>query len=202
MNTVNTKDNKTMLDNECGYIKNNPIRHSSEMPKEIITRKIDDEWLERLSNNYWATNFKGNVENDCPKDVLPEVRRAFKLRDKILTFGGEQVCMPFIDNDTQNIIDRGQLWYGDRVIMDYGYTSQCHYNSSVIWEKQRNDEEKDIRIVTGYALFEDGMWRSHTWCVLVQEEENIVVETTVEHVAYFGFVLTELEAKLFFISNT
>jgi len=49
------------------------------------------------------------------------------------------------------------------------------------------------RIVTRYALSDDGMWRQHSW-VLVGER---LVETTEEREQYFGVVLSDGEAEEF-----
>jgi len=197
MNNINLIE----LDNEAAYTKGKAIRNASDMPKEIVTKEMNKEWLERLSDKHWATHYTGVLEQEVDPNLLPYYKKALELRDKILTFGGEQVCMPFLDKDTDLIKDRGQLWYGDRSIMQLGYQSQCHHNSCVIWTESRHDEKKDIRIATGYALSNDGMWRSHSWCVLVEEESNTIIETTEERVAYFGFVLSDVEAVMFSIQE-
>ena len=99
--------------------------------------------------------------------------------------------MAFLYDQAKDIIERGQLWYGDNAIMKRGLPSRCHYNSAKIWE---TDKEK-YRVATGYALSPDGMWRQHSWVIEVGPKENRIIETTEFRVAYFGMVLTDEEAE-------
>lgn len=190
------------LDNNSAYTKGNAIRNSTDMPKPLVTKRMDNEWLHRLSDKFWATNYSGILHREYPGHLIPYLKIALRLRDKILTFGGEQVCMPFLESDMPLVLDRGQLWYGDRVIVNLGRSRQAHYNASVIWKNKRKNKDELVRIATGYALSDDGMWRSHTWCVLVEEESNTIIETTEERLAYFGFVLSETEAAAFYNQQT
>lgn len=198
MNNINLIE----LDNEAAYTKGKAIRHPSDMPKPLVTRKMDKEWLNRVSNHFWATNFSGILHREYPAHLIPHFKTALALRDKILTFGGEQVCMPFLESDMPLVLNRGQLWYGDRIIKNIGRACQAHYNASVIWEDKRDNKDELVQIATGYALSDDGMWRSHTWCILVEENSNTIIETTEERLAYFGFVLSEDEAVAFYNQQT
>lgn len=169
----------------AAYIKNKPITEPSQMPKPIEHYPMGDAWLERIKEYWWATHYEGVI----PKDAIPMAA----LRDRLLSFGGQQVSMPYTEDDLESIMTRGQLWYGDRTRMIKGEMSQCHKNSCALWELNKNL----LMIATGYALSDDGMWRQHSWLVHIKPRKNKIIETTTPRVAYFGFVMTEEEAYEF-----
>ena len=119
----------------------------------------------------------------------------FDMRDKILSFGGYEVCMPMLDPDCQNIIDKGEFWYGNKSKLVLGEPNYCHDNSHKIW---RADKSGKV-LCTGYALSKDGMWRSHSWVLDITQEEPVIVETTSPREAYFGYQLTSEEAENFIV---
>ena len=173
------------LDERVAYIKGNPIRNSSQMSTAIVTKPIDEEWDKNIRNRPWY--------HTSPESAY-EQKGQFQLRNILLTFGGSEVCMPFKDPDIEEILSRGQLWYGDRTKKVRGEPCHCHYNSARQWN--RNPEE--IVLCTGYALSEDGMWRQHSWCVEPRKQKSRIIETTVERVAYFGYAMTIAEAEKFY----
>lgn len=94
-----------------------------------------------------------------------------EIMRRLLDFGGYAVVMAWHESDAEAILERGQLWYGDRIIMQKGEPSQCHTNSAMLWEanKSRTLEgpyREELALATGYAMSEDGLWRQHSWCVL------------------------------------
>jgi hypothetical protein len=140
------------LDETTAYFKGRPIRNSDELSSPLITSPVDPEWNDRIKSNWW------HHSNKTPPRLAPGVKfddRLFELRDKLLSFGGSEVCLPVTEQDLSQILERGQLWHGDRVRFMRGQPSQCHRNSSYCWHAN-----KDITtICTGYALSEDGLWR-------------------------------------------
>lgn len=187
------------LQNITAYFKNSPIIEPKQVDKERIKcNKMDEEWIKTIRRNrqFWFTEYQFRFEDFLPHQ-LPYVPKVLSLRDRLLTFGGEQACMPVIDRDVDDILTRGQFWYGDILKMKKGEPCQCHYNSANLWDRNR----ENVKIVTGYALTVDGMWRQHTWCLQVKPRKNIILETTEERICYFGYVLTDTEAEKFFNSN-
>ena len=184
------------LDEKTAYNKGKPIRSASELPNKFQTIPMDDDWIETLKTKhfYHENDFTEMYIKIDPKNG----HRMIELREKLLSFGGQEVCLPEYEEDLAKILDRGQLWLGDRITMKRGLPSQCHYNSSLCWDANR---DRSV-LCTGYGLSEDGMWRPHSWCIHVKPRKNRVVETTVERIAYFGFVMTEEEAEEFLYSNT
>ena len=71
--------------------------------------------------------------------------------------------------------------------------SRCHSNCAHIW----NCKPKEYKIVTGWALSDDGIWRQHTWLL----RSKAIVETTSPREKYYGFVLTDEEANQFWWAN-
>lgn len=187
------------LQNITAYTKNNPITEPSQIDKDKLKwNKMNEEWIGRIreNNQFWFTEYKFNP-NDFLPHQLPHIPKIFELRDHLLKFGGEQACMPVIDTDADKILSRGQFWYGDIMRMKRGQPSRCHSNSAELWDKNRDT----MKIVTGYALAEDGMWNQHSWCIQVRPRKNIILETTFPRVGYFGFVLTDEEAEEFLENN-
>ena len=175
----------------------------------IKVKKMDEDWKERLKDRWWATNYAGN------KDNFTEVQgRMLKLRDKLISYGGEEVCFFDIDSDLNKLMARGELIIIrdsapnniDEALLKLvkGEASQCHKNSSIVWSSNRESKKFDgkLYLVTGYALSEDGMWRQHSWCLLKQPDgTNTIIETTLKRVAYYGFEMDEEEALHFALSN-
>ena len=177
------------------------IRELIRQKKEHITDlKInpyngDSEWAERCSENWWSVNYKG-VLDARQKKLLP-------LRDKLLSTGGVEVCLPIEEEDLDDILKYGQLW--DNLTVKYmtGRPSKCHSNSAALWDANR-DSYKDghaVIICTGYALSDDGVWRQHSWLVHAKSRANNLIETTVPRIAYFGFGMPFSMAEDFYWEN-
>lgn len=193
-----TKIDNVPLDQQIAYLLRNPITKPEQMPTPLVTIPMDDEWKDTISKHFWYHKNgideyiaeHGNIRADM-------VKKLFKMRDRLLKFGGEEVCLPVYDEDVVKIMERGQLWYGDRIHMMKGRPSQCHRNSSYCWEA---NQDKAV-LCTGYALSEDGMWRQHSWLVELRPRRNKIVETTVPRIAYFGYGMTTEEAWDFYYDN-
>lgn len=163
------------------------IRKPEDMPRKLKTIPMDDDWKEAIKDKFWATNYQGVI--------APMQWPILKLRDHLLKFGGEEVCLPAYEQDLDKILTRGQFWYGDRYEFIEGEPNGCHRNSSHLWL----DNKDSLLLATGYALSYDGMWRQHTW--LIHPRTNYIIETTAERLAYFGFVLNLEEAEEFSVFN-
>ena len=72
-----------------------------------------------------------------------------------------------------------------------GAPNGCHKNSAKLWSEGKG------KIVTGYALSDDGLWRQHSWV----NAGNQLIETTEPRVIYFGYTLDEDESKEFDNNN-
>lgn len=113
------------------------------------------------------------------------------LRKKLLRVGGhELVAPPEPDPDLDDVLERGQTAVAERVRRRQGLPSECHSNVARLYYRSAGA----LRIVTGYALSPDGLWRQHSWAM---EGDDTIVETTDSRVLYFGFVLRGREARRF-----
>lgn len=170
-----------------------PIYEAHQMisDKPLRCNALDDKWQAAInSQKWWASGYTG-IERGREQDHA--------VIKKILTFGGYEVCMAYMDEDADKILSRGQLWYGDKFLLMKGEPSQCHRNTCDLWEENIKDHE--VAIATGYALSPDGMWRQHSWLMHRRYRSVEVVETTVKRVAYFGYVMTHDEALSFCEEN-
>ena len=171
------------IDNIIAYERNNPIRNRKQMikGKAVTTEKMDDEMKEIHSSRKYKEE------------------SVYKLKEILLDIGGEEANMLENDPDTEKLLSRGQLWYGDNIEIDLGEPCQCHKNSCSLWEY----EQDNTVICTGYALSYDGLWRPHSWVIRVNIGEDIkLIETTKERVAYYGYGMTYKEAERFCIDNS
>ena len=182
------------LEQQIAYLSGDPITKPEQMSAPLVTKPIDAEWQSWIDEEWWAR--KNRLEDlDTSGFRHPEMLKdMISLRDLLLAFGGSEACMPGYDEDARRIIERGQLWYGDRIHAVRGKPSQCHRNAAYRWIA---NQEKTV-LCTGYALSEDGMWRQHSWLVELRPRKNYIIETTVPRVAYFGFGMTTEEALEFF----
>ena len=172
----------------------NPIRTPQQLPSlhPLTIGAPDEEWDLRIQNEWWYS--KATIQQELEKAPWMDAR-LLELHEKLLSFGGVRTCLPVLEDDLANILDRGQVWLGKTIKMMPGVPSQCHRNSSACWNVNRN---RTI-LCTGYALSEDGLWRQHSWLVDFRHQQ--VVETTVPRVAYFGFAMTQEEAEDFLAEN-
>lgn len=126
-----------------------PVFEADQMPVPVHWNPMNEDWKTRLT--------KSQIYNTSSGFDAQTLKAMKELHDKILTFGGDEVCMTQFDEDTPKILERGQFFYGSSY-MRKGQACQCHYNSARLWY-----ENKDrCFIATGYALSEDGLWRCHS----------------------------------------
>ena len=166
-----------------------PITTPEQISTPIHWNPMSDDWKRWIDSHQVY-----NGESRFSKEMLDAMKA---LHDKILSFGGDEVCMTAYDEDAVKTLSRGQFFYGSSY-MRKGQPSQCHANSAYLWDANRGH----CSIATGYALSEDGLWRCHSWVVQPRSRTMRVWETTVKRVAYFGFVMNDTECQEFLDNNT
>lgn len=132
-----------------------------------------------------------------PKEL--QFVKSVKLRDLLLSFGGNEACILEPEEDIDNILEYGQFWFGKNSKMMKGLPNQCHSNSCRLWESGNNKAHS--RICTGYALSKDGIWRQHSWVLNLKSNSNQIIETTIHRIAYFGFIMDENGCEEFCYNN-
>jgi hypothetical protein len=107
------------------------------------------------------------------------------LADRLLAVGGELLAV-VPEPDLGELIEHGRVWAIDGLVVELGERARCHHNAARRWL-----DDADIRWVTGWALSDDDVWRQHSWLV---DGDETITETTEARTAYFGFVLTDMQA--------
>lgn len=169
---------------------------------EIKCNDVNYELLDQVQRDYFCTEYSAHLDEFLgidSSDVKPDI----KLRSKVLSFGGFQLDAPLAMKETNKLNKRGQFWIGNNAKLIGGEPGQCHWNSAQMWIENKGNRSKEIKLVTGYALTSDGIWRKHSWCILKDSSsrDEQIIETTMERLAYYGFVMTEAEAKQFYWSS-
>ena len=192
-------------------IKNNMTR------PEAIRRDTDVTGRELMIVSSYRINYPVTAPDEMPEpiglDVKPDPERMYIgagsadpalriLADRLLSFGGTGVCLPGEEEDYDDIMTLGQLWYGKSVKMMKGRPNKCHANSAELFRNNRNALlESKLAICTGYALSEDGLWRQHSWLAWIRQRSVTLVETTVPRIAYFGFCMPLRQSERFADAN-
>jgi len=152
------------------------------------TQEPSADWRAMLSKRGWT------AETNLPGDYQAGMK---DLKTRLLAFGGWATCLPVIEEDLKNIMGRGLLMKGrGRTSLRLGQACRCHSNSAYLW-----NAEPHLKIMTGYALSKDGVWRQHSWCIDTGASTYSIIETTQRRVAYYGFIMTDAEAERFYEEN-
>lgn len=178
---------------------------------------LADTWYSGLPAR-WPTDAADDAANQ--DDYL---RRANLLKDRLLgELGGWCVCLPGYEPDLNALLTRGEVFPAAARLVP-GEPGQCHTNTAALYLANRDR----VRIATGYALSRDGIWRQHSWGMLLlppaplvplddqshadsitrprrperSRQHRIVLETTVRRVRYYGVVFSAAESDRFADNN-
>ena len=108
-----------------------------------------------------------------------------KLRSKLLKHAGEEVLFRVTPKEIARLLVRGEFHSGRGAGLRRMQRNRCHYNAAKLWLKGQAP-----LVVSGFALSDDGLWRSHTW---VLNSRGRIIETTQRMKVYFGTVLEPTE---------
>jgi hypothetical protein len=129
------------------------------------------------------------------KPFAAEQTRLVELRSHLLDLGGLEVLWLHHEPHLDQLIETGRVFPRSRLRRRFIADSECHGNTAQLWYSSKGR----IRIATGYALCDSGLWMPHSWGV----EDGRIVETTSSRWAiYFGVELTGEEALKFVFANT
>lgn len=121
------------------------------------------------------------------------------LEKKLLSIGGTRVAKQ-PEEDLDSMLSRGQVFFSKKVKRVKMKPCRCHGNAGVFWKNYSEANGFDnIKIVTGWCLSKDGIWRQHSF--LYQPMDNVIIETTEKRIVYFGFVLDLKESEVFHENN-
>jgi hypothetical protein len=143
------------------------IQANSPLPKAKFTRPSESELaahMERVKERMAALEkMRENAVRDQPGLAV--------LRDRLLEHGGERVVFVGPERDLDVLLEHGAIFTTEGLRMRRGERGRCHTNAARLWWKSRGR----IRIATGYALHEDGLWRAHSRGL----QDGRIIETTV-----------------------
>ena len=167
---------------------------SEKIKAQLTWNPMDIEWKSRCKERaFWFQSTKEEA-----KRIYPDMDdRLFDLRNKLLSFAGEAVCLPDYEEDLKNLLMYGQFWIGYHVKMMLGEPCHCHSNVANLWEQNKDA----TNICTGYALSKDGMWRQHSWLLWRRPRSNQIVETTKPRICYYGFAMPREMCERFADAN-
>ena len=174
--------NRKDIDNAVFSYRNDDV-HAS-----LSWEPMDNAWKERISNDWWFRSAEDEPGID------PQM---YILRRRLLETAGDAVFMYWNDEDIVPILQHGQFWMGHGAIMKRGRPCRCHANSAALW---RANKDK-VRICTGYALSDDGLWRQHSWCIWKKARSTKIIETTEPRILYYGFVMDDEQEMRFSREN-
>jgi hypothetical protein len=115
-----------------------------------------------------------------------------ELEAKLLAHGGALV-VPMPERHLGKLLARGRAFDSMPILMAPGEPNRCHANAANEWLTNR----ERFRIVTGYALAENGDWLQHSWLW----DGSAIFETTIAFIAYWGVVLSPTEVLEFTIGE-
>lgn len=197
-------DNKVEEDYELlnrlfAYSRNNPIY----TPADIITNpriglsKLTWRYKRQTLRKWYSARSLAQIKRICNTVKTTNDCNQLNLRDFLLLFGGSECCATTDEKDALNILNRGQLWFGDRLILKRGGYRNSHRNAAHLWSFNDNS----TRIATGFVLTSQGIWKRHSWVILNKKPFNKIVDNTENYSLYFGYVLTEKECNDFYWHN-
>lgn len=161
---------------------------------------MDEDWRKRVKDHFWSTRFNGILSKKIPganltkeeiKKEVNHLRKILVLRDILLSFGGDEACMPGTEDDLGLLLEYGEIWLPTGMILKKGARGKCHSNALYLWDANRGK----VFVATGYYLSDDGMWRQHSWGICANSRGGRVVETTNPAVLYYGVVFSNEECE-------
>ncbi|KAJ3038424.1 hypothetical protein HDV00_000612 [Rhizophlyctis rosea] len=147
------------------------------------TLEPDEGWRSRWSARRINAGLDTLPPKHAPHYYWHLARR--ELERKLIDCGG---WAAMVDAETiPFIVTEGFFLDGDDAVLEEGDPCSCHHNADRLAEENPDT----VVAMTGYALSDNGMWRTHSWAVrkLENGEGFQIVETTAERLAYFGHIL-------------
>lgn len=167
------------------------------LPDEIKAAKIkipktepmDDEWKVNQAKMFWW----GNPDMWSKEDYKKEN----ELRERLIAIGGENAAVndnlddeiPLNYKSIDLILNYGQLLYSGYNAVINPFTN--YINRHELSLKFHLANKKSTKLCYGYTLSEDGLWRDHSW-ILLMGKNNIIECTPIRGLVYYGVVLPDI----------
>jgi hypothetical protein len=143
-------------------------------PGDLVWRHSRVSWTAYRSD---STKFKAKAIKRSPHATVESFVRF------LFVMSGKRVCVGFNEPEKyhQDLIAKGRILVPTSFTLQQGPYNQCHDNCCTLWRSN-----PELSIARGYALFSH-LWNDHTWLV---DQDQGIIETTLQATTYFGFVLT------------
>ena len=117
-----------------------------------------------------------------------------RLEQVLLAHGGREADLSGPEYHLDELLADGRQFDTAGLRQARGRWDWPHANAAWLWMKPKN---RRCKIVTGYGLGADGVWRQHTWLA----RNGSIVETAAPRLLYFGCELGDKEAAWFCVAN-
>lgn len=164
-----------------------PLRLPDEIKAAKIkipeTNPMNKDWKNAQKDFWW-----GNESFYHSK----KYKKPNELRERLIAIGGGNAAVlaeKIYNNDSVDVILKyGQLLYSgyNAIVNPFTEYSHCHEYSEEFYLAN----QKCTKVCYGYALSEDGLWRNHSW-VLLMGKNNIIECTPIRRLAYYGVVMPD-----------
>ena len=119
------------------------------------------------------------------------------LKTKLLALGGANVFVQ-ADRYLNLLLTHGRSFSPKGRKRIRGAMHRCDTNAALYYAKHHGLDYGGIcEVVTGYALYEDGLWAGHSWLW----DGKRVIDTNTDPSLYFGVILPPFEAAKFVSSE-
>ena len=200
LSSTKKEDHITQLNKTYSYCRNHPIYTPADVLENPLIGLSPLTWqYKRYTQKKWYKAYSlAHIRNICNRIRTKDENDLIKVREVLLNFGGTEVCITTNEEYTINILERGQLWFGDRIMIKKGSFSDCHKNSAHLW----SFNEYNTKIATGFALNSEGIWERHSWLVLNTYPTNKIIDINKRFKLYFGYILSVKECNEFYWKNS
>lgn len=119
-----------------------------------------------------------------------------ELADRLIRLGGDDVIAIY-EEDLDQLLSEGRPWPVEGVELRDGGSALFRAAAAALWESLSDADRESARLVTGWALSRDRLWRQHCWVA----RDGRVLEPMAERLAYYGIALTPERAQEFCWTN-
>ena len=160
-----------------------PISPRGQFPfeKELRRSSVPDTFIESRLAKYPMGHGQRIFLRENLEGTLRQSPGLIPLWERLSERDGVAAVLPVVEDDAKELLAHGVFASGSDVKMVSGRVGQCHSNAAALYVAR----PECTRLVTGYALSDDGIWRQHSWA----ERHGRILETTLERTCYFGVVL-------------
>jgi hypothetical protein len=119
-----------------------------------------------------------------------------ELADRLIRLGGDDVIAIY-DEDLDQLLSEGRVWPVEGLELRERGSALFRAAAAALYQSLSAEEPGTARLVTGWALSRDRLWRQHCWVV----RDERVLEPMAQRLVYYGIALTPERAQAFCWTN-